>query len=217
MERVREVSLPRYTEAGARLAMKWKVAAILSTCVVGVLLIGIFIYAHMTGALGLHGFDSGALVTQVKQLHQLVTVKYGIQDVVGLREPKVPFGEESILLMVKGEAIAGVDLSAIRPRDVRYVGKRAVVITLPHAKIFDAILDEKQTKVWDRHITWWTPWVPYDPDLEHKARLQAVEDVRHAALNMGILDQAQRNAETSIREFLGALDVKATFKTQSLD
>ena len=214
---MQEISLPRYTEAATRFAMSWKIAMVVSSCAVLIVLIGIFNYAHITGGFGAHGFDSDALVTQVKQLHELVTVRYGIQDVVGLREAKIPFGEESILLMVKGEALAGVDLSAITSRDVRYVGKRAVIITLPHAKIFDAMLDEKQTKVWDRHITWWTPWVPYDPDLEHKARLQAVHDVRNAALNMGILDQAQKNAETSIREFLGALDVKATFKTRSLD
>ena len=212
-----DISVPRYTEPRTRFAMRWTVATVVSSCAVLILLIGIYNYAHLTGLFGTHRFDPDALVTQVKQLHQLVTVKYGIQDVVGLREAKVPFGEESILLMVKGEALAGVDLSAIAPHDVRYVGKRAVIVTLPQAKLFDAILDEKQTKVWDRHITWWTPWVPYDPDLEHKARLQALEDVRNTALNMGILDQAQRNAESSIREFLRALDVKATFKTRSLD
>jgi hypothetical protein len=197
--------------------MKWKVAAIVSSCAVLALLIGIFAYAHIRGAFRLNPYDSETLITQVKQLRQLVTVKYSIRDVVGLREAKVPFGEESILLMVKGDAVAGVDLSAVTQRDVRYVGKRAVIVTLPHAKIFDAILDEKQTKVWDRHVTWWTPWVPYDADLEHKARLQAIDDVRSAALSMGILDQAQKNAETSIREFLGAFDVKATFRTRSLD
>ena len=214
---MRQISLPRYTETTTKFAMNWKIATVVSSCAVLILLIGIFKYAHIAGLFGVHRLEPDVLMTQVKQLHQLVTVKYGIQDVVGLREAKIPFGEESILLMVKGEALAGVDLSAITPRDVRYLDQRAVVLTLPHAKIFDAILDEKQTKVWDRHITWWTPWVPYDPDLEHRARLQALDDVRNAALNMGILDQAQRNAESSIRAFLGALDVKATFKTRSLD
>jgi Protein of unknown function (DUF4230) len=212
--RSEQISPPRYTEARATFAMKWKIAAIVSTCVALTLLIGIL---NMRGSFSRHPLDPQAVVTQVKQLRQLVTVKYSIQDVVGLREEKVPFGEESILLMVKGDAVAGVDLSAVTPRDVRYVDKRAVIVTLPRAKLLDTTLDEKQTKVWDRRITWWTPWVPYDPDLEHKARLQAIDNVRSAALDMGILDQAQKNAETSIRDFLGAFELKANFKTRPMD
>ena len=212
-----QVSPPRYTEATATFAMKWRIAAIVSTCVALALLIGIFVYGYISGGFTRHPLDPQAVVTQVKQLRQLVTVKYSIQDVVGLREEKVPFGEESILLMVKGQAIAGVDLSAVKPRDVRYVDKRAVIVTLPRAKLLDTTLDENQTKVWDRRITWWTPWVPYDPDLEHKARLQAIDNVRSAALEMGILDQAQKNAETSIRDFLGSFELTASFKTRPMD
>ncbi|MBV9158465.1 MAG: DUF4230 domain-containing protein [Acidobacteriaceae bacterium] len=197
--------------------MKWKIAAGISIVAFLLLLIGVFVYARFTEAFGLRHLDSTAVVTQVKQLNQLVTVRYSIQRVVGLTEPKVPLGEESILLMVEGEALAGVDLSGLTPRDVSRAGKRAVVITLPPAKLFNAFLNEKQTKVWDRHITWWTPWVPYDPDLEHKARLQGISDLRKAALDMGILDQAQKNAESSIRELLSAFDIKATFKTRPLD
>lgn len=197
--------------------MKWKLAAVVFSCAFFALLIGILTYGYFQETFGFHRFDSQAVVTRVKQLNQLVTVKYSIQRVVGLREPKVPFGEESILLMVQGEALAGVDLATMKPRDVRYTGKRSVIVSLPPAKIFTAFLDEKQTKVWDRHITWWTPWVPYDPDLEHQARLQAIGDLRNAALNMGILAEAQKNAETSIRDLLSALDVKANFKTRPLD
>lgn len=197
--------------------MRWKLAAIASTSTLLALLVALFAFAYFRQAFGIKRLDSQAVVLQVKQLNQLVTVKYTIQRVVGLREPKVPFGEESILLMVQGEARAGVDLSRVQSRDIRYTGSRSVMVTLPPAKLFGAALDEKETKVWDRSITWWTPWVPYDPDLEHKARLQAIDDIRAAALNMGILDQAQKNAETAIRDFLRAFDVNATFKTRQLD
>ena len=198
-------------------AMKWKIAAVVSTIAFFFLLIGLFAYLHLTEAFGLHRLDSAAVVTQVKQLNQLVTVRYSIERVVGLTEPKIPLGEESILLMVQGEALAGVDLASMTSHDVSYSGRRSVTIKLPPAKLLSAFLDEKQTKVWDRHITWWTPWVPYDPDLEHKARLQAIDDLRSAALKMGILDQAQKNAESAIRDLLSAFDLKATFKTRSLD
>ncbi|MBV9613607.1 MAG: DUF4230 domain-containing protein, partial [Acidobacteriaceae bacterium] len=181
-------------------SLKWKILAVFCAGTLIVVLIGIFAFAYLSQAFGMHRLDSAAVVTQVKQLNQLVTVKYSIQRVVGLREPKVPMGEESILIMVQGEALAGVDLSSLGSRDIAFGGKHSVIVTLPRAKLLHAFLDEKQTKVWDRRITWWTPWIPYDPDLEHKARLEALDDLRAAALNMGILDQAQTNAQIAIRD-----------------
>ena len=151
------------------------------------------------------------MVSQIKQLHELATVRYSVQRVVGLREAKTPFGEESILLMVEGRATAGVDLAELSRDNIHYLTENRVLIDLPPAKMLDVTLDEKQTKVWDRQITWWTPWVPFSPDLEHRARLQAIEDVRKAALQMGILDQAQRNAQTAIRELLALVDLNASF------
>jgi hypothetical protein len=57
--------------------------------------------------------------------------------------------------------------------------------------------------------------VPYDPDLEHRARLSAVNEVRDAALAMGILDQAHKNAENVIKDLLRALNIDASFKTRA--
>jgi hypothetical protein len=160
--------------------------------------------------------DSPSVVLQIKQLKQLVTVRYNIQRVVGMTEPKEPFGSESILLMVGGEALAGVDLANLAPNDVVLSGNNhKAFIALPPAKLFNVYLDEKQIKVWDRHVTWWTPWVPFNPDLEHKARLQALNEIRSAALSMGILDQAQHNVETAIRDLLAALGIQAQFEKRS--
>lgn len=211
---IRENSIPK-TYVLPQSAAKWKIAALLLILGFVVLFAWIFIDTRFRDGLGWHAFDSAAVVTQVKQLNQLVTVRYSIQRVVGITEPKEPFGAESILLMVQGEALAGVDLAGMTPRDIVYSGERSVTVTLPKPRIFNAFLDEKQTKVWDRHITWWTPWVPYDPDLEHRARLSAVKDVRDAALAMGILEQAQKNAESAIRDFLRALKIDACFKARA--
>jgi hypothetical protein len=196
---------------------RWKIAAIVSSCALFALLAGLFVSGIVRHAFGLRSLDSASVLIQIKQLKELVTVKYRIQRVVGLREPKVPFGEESILLMVEAEALAGVDLDRLNARDVHYTADRTATITLPAARLLHLFLNEKQTKVWDRQITWWTPWVPFDPDLEHKARLQAIDDMQHAALSMGILDQAQSNAEAAIRQLLAAFQIHANFKTRSLD
>jgi hypothetical protein len=161
------------------------------------------------GAGGWRGtFDSPAVVKEVRQLNELVTVSYGIERVVGMKEEKSPLGTESILLLVQGKVLAGINLSELGPDDVTVFKHDTVRIHLSPPHIQEAYLDEKYTKVWDRRITWWTPWVTPDIDLEHKARMQAVEDIKAAALEMGILAEARRNAETDIRNILRALGIE---------
>lgn len=146
--------------------------------------------------------DPPAVVAKVRQLQQLATVRYTVQKVVGIRETKGVVGEESILLIVQAHVDAGIDLASLRPEDVSRRADGALVVRLPPAKVFGVAVDEKETKVWDRQKTWWTPWVPYSLDLEQRARTQGVEAARQAALDGGILKQAERNAVTSIQGLL---------------
>ena len=203
--------------ASASSPTKWKIATFVATFAFLALLILTFAALRLHSVFGPRWLDSGAIITQVKPLKQLVTVRYSIQRVVGLREPKLPVGEESILLMVQGEALAGVDLEGVTSRDITYSRSKVVTIALPRARLFNVFLDEKYTKVWDRQITWWTPWVAPDPDLEHQARLRAIDEVRNGALSMGILDEAQKNAETAVRDLLRDFDLETNFKTRPLD
>ena len=142
--------------------------------------------------------DAPAILRQIQPLNDLITVRYNIQKVIGLTEQKVPFGSEQVLMLVQAKVLGGVNLAQATARQTG----PAVVIQLPPASILDAALDDQETKVWDRSKTWWTPWVNLNPDLEQNARRTALEDVRLAALQMGILSNAQQNAETIIRNFL---------------
>jgi hypothetical protein len=152
--------------------------------------------------------DSHAVVSQVRQLNQLATVRYTVQKVIGIKEDKQPVGSESILLVMQARVEAGIDLSSLREQDVFHRPDGAIVIRMPEARILNVAVDEKQTKVWDRTKTWWTPWVPYSIDLEQRARAEGLEAVRQGALEMGILKDAERNAESSIRGLLGLAGVK---------
>jgi hypothetical protein len=86
-------------------------------------------------------------------LNELVSVKYTIQKVVGLEEKKVPLGSEKILLFVQAEVLAGIDLSLLSPGDVKLLPGQSMHVTLPAPKIVHLVIDDKQTKVWDRQIT----------------------------------------------------------------
>lgn len=155
--------------------------------------------------------DPPAVVTQISALRELVSVKYGIQKVVAIEEKKVPFGAERMLLFVQAEVAGGIDLSQLREEHVAVLADGALAISLPPASITSVVIDDAQTRVWDRTVTWWTPWVAYNQDLERQARLIAKADCEKAALEMGILSQARRNAEEAIRTLLihaGVRDVR---------
>jgi len=183
-----------------------KVIACVSTALLFVLIVGLIVYARVyaPGATWLRPLDTPAVVNQVRGLKELVTVRYVVQKVVGVTETHVPVGEESILLMVQGRAQAGVDLAAITQYDVQVTGKK-VKIRLPQAQVFDVFIDEKNTKVWDRRITWWTPWISPDINLEHKARLTAIDDIRKTVLDMGILRDAESSARKAITDLVGLM------------
>lgn len=153
--------------------------------------------------------DRPAVLARIQQLNELATVKYTVEKVVGIKDQKYPVGSESILLIVQANVEAGVDLADLHPDDVTLLPGRTVVLRLPEPRILNVFLDEKATRVWDREKTWWTPWVPYSLDLEHRARLAGLESARTSAIQMGILSQAERNAETSIRGLLTLAGVKS--------
>ena len=190
----------------------WKKLKFYTVCVIVVALGAACVYLYCVGnrAATVHRVvDAPAVVKEIQDLSQLVTVKYSIQKVVGLKEEKVPFGSEQVLLMVQASVLGGVDLAGLGTNDVFIATDNVVTVKLPMAKVMHVYIDEQQTKIWDRSKTWWTPWVPYSTDLEQKARLAALEAVQAAALEMGILSQAQENAEKTIRQVLLAAGVES--------
>jgi hypothetical protein len=153
--------------------------------------------------------DPAVVVHEIQRLSELVSVKYTVQKAVGLEEQKVPFGSEKLLLFVQAQVLAGIDLSRVAAGDVRLLPTKRMQVVLPPPKIIHIVIDDKETKVWDRRITWWTPWVPFNPDLERQARLAALDAIERAAIDMGILDQARRNAQAAIQSLLENLGINS--------
>ncbi|MEO8025645.1 MAG: DUF4230 domain-containing protein [Bryobacteraceae bacterium] len=190
---------------------RFRARSVLAGLAAGVVLslLVFFAWRGLTGSSSIsRTSDPAAIVREIQRLNELVSVKYTVQKVIGLEEKKVPVGSEKLLLIVQAEVLAGIDLSKITAANVTVLPDKRVRLVLPPPKIFHIVIDDKQTKVWDRRITWWTPWVPFNPDLERQARLAAKDAIEKAALEMGILDQAHRNAEAGIRTLLETLGVQ---------
>src|SRR5881296_1835276 len=134
-------------------------------------------------------YNTATLLLQVQGLAQLVTVKYVMEKVVILEDPpqnpvrRLLPDETRVILVAHGIVKAGVDLSQLKPGDLRLSGK-TIVMALPPARITDAYLDEKQTQVIEHNTSFMRD---FNKDLEHNARQNAVEDIRRSARSGGIL------------------------------
>ena len=146
---------------------------------------------------GLRFENTATVVQQVQTLSDLVTVKYVMEKVVILDDMKW-YGESRVLLLAHGIVKAGIDLKRIKADDVTISGK-SISIKLPPPQVTDAYLDDKQGQVID-HTTGLLR--VFDKDLEQTARENAVDDIRRAARNAGILDDADQRARLELKLFL---------------
>jgi hypothetical protein len=153
-------------------------------------------FTHKSSS-GVHEMDTETVVEQIQTLSDLVTVKYVVEKVVVLEDAKW-YGENRVLLLAHGVVKAGIDLKRLKPGDVVVSGK-SILIHLPPPQLTDAYLDDRRTKV----IDYTTGLLrDFDKDLEQTAREEAVMDIRHAAIENGILGDASDRAEMELALFL---------------
>ena len=159
-------------------------------------------------------FDTSvpAVVQKIQRLNRLETVVYSLDSVVeGERTtPLLPdiLAGDKLLLIVHGQSIAGVDLSQLKPEDVRIdnptgsLAGSTIHVSLPASQIFATSLDEQHTRVYTRATGL---LVPADANLESDTRAKAQQQLQQAALSDGILDAARQNARATVTTLLYSL------------
>lgn len=149
--------------------------------------------------------DQPTVIRQIRALQRLETVSYTMDKIVsGEREnPLLPqfLAGDRLLLVVHGEAIAGLDLSKLQPSDVVVHGNN-VSVHLPAAEIFTTRLDNAKTRVYSRDTGLFT--TP-DPNLEGEVRQEAERQLQAAALQDGILKTANQNGRQTLTSLLTGL------------
>jgi uncharacterized protein DUF4230 len=145
------------------------------------------------------------VIASIQRLARLESVIYTMDKVVeGNRAsqylPDILTGDK-LLMVVHGQAVAGVDLSQVQASNVLIDG-RSVIISMPPAELLSVSLDNSKTRVYSR-ITGLL--VPADPNLESEVREKAETDLRQSALDSGILTTAQGNARATLTTMLHSL------------
>jgi len=142
------------------------------------------------------------VVNRIQQLQRLETVVYTMDKVVtGKRENSILpdfLAGDKLLLLVHGQAIAGIDFAALQGSSVKVDGK-TVRLKLPAAQVLTTRLDNDKTRVYSRETGL---LVSTDPDLESQVRQEAEHQLQSAALADGILQTAQKNAQSTVTSLL---------------
>ena len=152
---------------------------------------------------GLRIEKTATIIQQVQTLSDLVTVKYVMQKMEFVDSPpgstlgQFIQGDNKVWLLAQGVVKAGIDLKKISPDDVAISGK-SLTLKLPRPQITDAYLDDSQTRVIERTTGFLRS---LDKDLEQTTRQYAVDDIRRAAQQGGILNDANERARTELRTF----------------
>ena len=147
--------------------------------------------------------DPITIIHDIRSLSRLETIQYTMEKVItaetGQNELGFLFGDK-LLFVGHGLVIAGIDMARIRPEDMWLVGE-VLFVRLPQAEVFIATLDNEKSYVYDRETGLLSKG---DTNLETNARVVAEKEILKAALDDGILTQAQQNAESYMeRMFLG--------------
>lgn len=148
--------------------------------------------------------DPVTYINEIRALARLETIQYSIEKVItgetGGGTFQALFGDK-ILFVGHGTVIAGIDMEKLQPEHMRYENG-VLTVRLPPAEIFIATLDNEKSYVYDRETG---ILAKPDVNLETLVRQRAEEEIRKAALEDGILEQAQLNAEAYLFKFFAAL------------
>jgi hypothetical protein len=161
------------------------------------LFFGAVVPRFLPGTQQRQAYNTSTVLKQIQTLSDLVTVKYVMEKVVILEDVKW-YGENRVLFLAHGIVKAGIKLGDLKPEDIRIEDKK-ISIRLPIERITDAYLDDAKSSVIERSTGLTRK---FDKDLEQTARRQAVEDIRRAGREAGILKDARERAELQLKTIL---------------
>jgi len=165
--------------------------------------------------------DPITYINQIQALARLETVRYSAEQVTEANNPlpdasnplspifPLLFGNK-LYCQVHGEVIAGIDMSKLQAGDMQ-LQNGALYVKLPPAEVFTTSLDESKTQIVDQQTGL---LVKPDVNLVAPCEQGAKDKITQAALDDGILDQAEQNAQVFLAGFFSNLGYQKTIFNQ---
>lgn len=157
--------------------------------------------------------DPVTYIYDVRALARLETIQYSVEKVITAEQNQGTFDflfGDRMLFVAHGTVIAGIDMEKIQPGDMQLVDG-VLNVRLPAAEVFIATIDNQKSYVYTRETGILSKQAV---DLETLARQSAEQEIMKAAVEDGILQQAQTNAENYLLKFFNALGYKTVIFVQ---
>ncbi|MCC7118344.1 MAG: DUF4230 domain-containing protein [Anaerolineales bacterium] len=152
-------------------------------------------------------------INAIRSLARLETIQYTVEQVVTAETNQgnlaFAFGNK-ILIQIHGTVVAGIDMEKMQPQDMQLQGD-VLYVKLPPAEILTVTLDENKTEVYTIQDGIFSD---IDPNLVLDTLSTGKDKITTAALEDGILTQAQKNAQVYLQQFFIGLGYKAVIFQQ---
>ncbi len=178
-----------------------------------VLVIAIFLAGVFAGSRGLFSWLTGDVRTQISAvtlldriqlLAELTTARYSYSNILTSERELPPilaglYGERLVMVAV-GVVEAGIELNLLTEDRIQEVGD-TLVIRLPPVQLQSCAFNEQESYVISRDTGFFARPIP---DLDEQARRYALVQFRDRAIEDGILNDAQAQAEASVYDLMTA-------------
>ncbi len=174
--------------------------------VVALLGLAYYLWTHnnpldATEAPQVHIQTRDGVVTQIQQLNRLETIAFNVDTVVSSETKGHWYNlwrdEQKGLFIARGRVLAGLDLSQLKPEQVRVSDDGKLIdIQLPPVQIFAVYLDKLE--VYDLKTGLFN-LQPVDKNLFEQVQATAKIQVRRSACQANILTLANNNAQKHIQ------------------
>lgn len=158
------------------------------------------------------------VLQEIEKMGRLELVRYRFKDIVELTEKNAPYlwvfevPDSKVALITVGEATACIDLAKIRAEDILISGD-TVLVQLPAAELCYYKLDLSKSRVYSVEKQ---DYFKEESKLLEKAYRKAEVQMRKAALQSGILEEARENAEQVLRPLLEKVSGKRIIFTDQM-
>ncbi len=153
--------------------------------------------------------DPITYINQIQALARLETIQYTVEQVVTVETNQGALGflfGNKMLCQVHGTVIAGIDMQQMQPSDMQLQGN-LLTVKLPPAEVFTTAIDESKTQIYDLQKGL---FVSPDPNLVVTCLQGAKDKITQSALDDGILNTANQNAQAYLTKFFAALGYQNT-------
>ncbi|HEY9690282.1 MAG TPA: DUF4230 domain-containing protein [Coleofasciculaceae cyanobacterium] len=147
-------------------------------------------------------------IDTIRGASALTTTVFSMEAIVPAQRDRVlgqfVVGSTKLLYIAYGEISAGIDLSKLKPEDVRPGADGKLEIRLPPPEILNRKIDVARSRVYDYDRGFLGLGPDSAPELMARAQEEALDRVTESACQRGLLTEANKRAATVVRQLLGA-------------